>query len=249
VFGPLKTAYRDQVERLYRGGANTIGKQHFTSLYHKARDAALTPRNIRAGWSKAGLFPFNPSRVLSELQRLPSELCTTVTINARNSVVSSNDPSTSELTLRTPTTLHDFQHVQTRLQSKLDACDEEARLFLAKISNAAEKVYADRAMLFDDNRLLFEQNNEKRTRESVRRTMVGRAKIMSYGDILEAERRRSVKDAKKIVGDDIIVTETPCVPVARMLSSAEEEALDARRELAAMGLRDYCLVLNFEGES
>lgn len=48
VFGPLKTAYRDQVERLYRGGANLIGEQHFTSLYQKARDAALTSRNIRA---------------------------------------------------------------------------------------------------------------------------------------------------------------------------------------------------------
>jgi DDE superfamily endonuclease len=30
VFGPLKTAYREQVEQLYRGGANTVGKQHFT---------------------------------------------------------------------------------------------------------------------------------------------------------------------------------------------------------------------------
>jgi hypothetical protein len=33
VFGPLKTAYRGQVERLERGNINTIGKKHFTSLY------------------------------------------------------------------------------------------------------------------------------------------------------------------------------------------------------------------------
>jgi len=32
VFGPPKAAYRDQVERLYRGGANTVSKEHFTSL-------------------------------------------------------------------------------------------------------------------------------------------------------------------------------------------------------------------------
>ena len=32
VFAPLKVAYRDQVERLYRGGANTVGKEHFTSV-------------------------------------------------------------------------------------------------------------------------------------------------------------------------------------------------------------------------
>ena len=33
VFGLLKAAYREKVERLYRGGADTIGKQHFTFLY------------------------------------------------------------------------------------------------------------------------------------------------------------------------------------------------------------------------
>jgi DDE superfamily endonuclease len=42
-FGPLKTAYREQAERLFRGGANMIGKQHFTLLYDRARTAAFTP--------------------------------------------------------------------------------------------------------------------------------------------------------------------------------------------------------------
>jgi hypothetical protein len=67
VFGPLKAAYRDQVERLYRGGANTVGKDHFTSLYSPVRDKVLTSRNIKAGWIKAGLVPFNPGRVLRDI--------------------------------------------------------------------------------------------------------------------------------------------------------------------------------------
>jgi hypothetical protein len=33
VFGSLKIAYREEVERLYRGGSSMIGKQHFTLLY------------------------------------------------------------------------------------------------------------------------------------------------------------------------------------------------------------------------
>jgi DDE superfamily endonuclease len=69
VFGLLKAAYRDEVERLYRGGANTVGKQHFTSLYSPAREKALTPRNIKAGWSATGLHPFNPDRVLRTIQK------------------------------------------------------------------------------------------------------------------------------------------------------------------------------------
>jgi len=33
VFGLLKAAYREQVARLCRDGARTIGKEHFTTLY------------------------------------------------------------------------------------------------------------------------------------------------------------------------------------------------------------------------
>ena len=74
VFGPLKAAYRDQVERLERGCVGTIGKEHFTYLYSPARTQALTSRNIRAGWAKAGLFPFNPDKVLSNVPKPPAEL-------------------------------------------------------------------------------------------------------------------------------------------------------------------------------
>ena len=64
VFAPLKTAYRDEVEQLYRGGLDTVGKEYFISLYKPARERSLTKRNIMAGWAATGLFPFNPERVL-----------------------------------------------------------------------------------------------------------------------------------------------------------------------------------------
>jgi hypothetical protein len=44
IFGPLKAAYRDQVDRLERGGVGTVGKEHFTMLYSRARNSALTDR-------------------------------------------------------------------------------------------------------------------------------------------------------------------------------------------------------------
>lgn len=49
VFTRLKDEYRDEAERLFQGGANTVGKQHFTSLYSRAREKAFTKRNIMAG--------------------------------------------------------------------------------------------------------------------------------------------------------------------------------------------------------
>jgi hypothetical protein len=66
VFGPLKQAYRDQVERLYRGGVNAVRKEHFTSLYSPARKVAVTPRNIKAAWAACGLSPWNPGESTQE---------------------------------------------------------------------------------------------------------------------------------------------------------------------------------------
>lgn len=74
MFSSLKVAYREQVEQLYRGGANTVGMEHFTSLYSPARDIAITPKNIEAGWIKAGMYPFNPDKVLRDIQRPMAEL-------------------------------------------------------------------------------------------------------------------------------------------------------------------------------
>ena len=73
AFAPLKTAYRDRVEELYRGGANIIGKQHFTLLYDQARRAALTLSNIQSGWAGSGLYPFDPDRVLQGIKKPPSQ--------------------------------------------------------------------------------------------------------------------------------------------------------------------------------
>jgi hypothetical protein len=69
VFAPVKAAYREQAERLERGGVNTIGKEHFISLYSPAREKAFTPKNIRAGFVASVLFPFNPARVLRSMPK------------------------------------------------------------------------------------------------------------------------------------------------------------------------------------
>jgi hypothetical protein len=74
VFALLKAAYRDQVDRLEQGGINTIGKEHFTSLYSLARERAFTSKNIKAGFAATGLFPFHPDRVLRSMPAPLAEL-------------------------------------------------------------------------------------------------------------------------------------------------------------------------------
>ena len=74
AFTTLKAAYCDHAERLFRRGANTIGKEHFTSPHNAARGKAFTKRNITAAWAASGLFPLNPDRLLRTTPKLPAQL-------------------------------------------------------------------------------------------------------------------------------------------------------------------------------
>ena len=192
MFGPLKAAYRDQVERLYRGGANTVGKEHFTPLYSPARDKALTPRNIKAGWIKAGLFPFNPDRVLRDIQKPPAEL----TVPKADEVKVESCPQ--DEVLQTPVTAEALTSLHSLIEQDTHALDETSKQRLQrrlqKFANAAQISFAERALLADENRLLFKQNNEAKVRRSTKSTVVGKAKVMSYEDIEDARAKRAAKE-------------------------------------------------------
>ncbi|KUL81723.1 hypothetical protein ZTR_09472 [Talaromyces verruculosus] len=207
VFSPLKTAYRAQVEQACRAGVSTIGKPHFTYLYDRARKEAFTPRNIRSAWSRSGLFPFDPSRVLREFQASPPEIQTKIAVD---------DPSVSSHPCCTPTT---SDH-------------------LASLCRAAAQVFTERALLLEENRILFEQNNEKTCRQSSGTTVVGHAKVMSYEDIIEAQKKRdatatkqgSTRKKRPNAGDELL--------------SKSEEQRKAEQEIRAWNTSDYCSVLD-----
>ena len=74
IFAPLRSAYRERVDRLKRGGVDTIGKEHFTSLYTPARETTFTAKNIKAGFAACKLMPFNPDRVLRDTPAPPIKL-------------------------------------------------------------------------------------------------------------------------------------------------------------------------------
>jgi hypothetical protein len=199
VFGPLKTAYREQVEHLERRGANAVNKEHFVLLYRRARDAALTARNIRSGWSKAGLFPFNPSRVLEGMSAPPEEPAAQLVLPDAPQMQA---PSRSLLT--TPTTTEGVHHLYRLVEEKLAANGTTRDPCLEKLLHATEKAFADRSLFHDENESLLKQNDERRVRQNAKSTVIsqGDAKIISAADIIEMQRRQAAKaDAKMAKAD------------------------------------------------
>ncbi|KAF1983142.1 DDE-domain-containing protein [Aulographum hederae CBS 113979] len=69
VFGPLKTKYSQQLQKLatFTDGTD-IKKNMFLALYKQARIEGLTSSNIKTGFRTTGIWPFNPRKVLKSSQ-------------------------------------------------------------------------------------------------------------------------------------------------------------------------------------
>ena len=150
----MKTAYREQVENLYRGGANTVGKQYFTYLYSRARGIAINPRNIKSGRSNAGLYPFNLESVLKNLQK-PQREDPDHQETAVHTVVNVGCSPLDHVP-QTPVTAEALKILRCQIEEDILLLPGPASLRLHKLANAAKRSSADSALLFDQNRLLVD---------------------------------------------------------------------------------------------
>lgn len=84
MFAPLAAFYSQGLDSLIRitEGYCSITKRDFFSIFWTAFERAFTEKNIASAWAKVGLWPFEPSRVLSMFNRQSTPL-----------VRSSNSPS------------------------------------------------------------------------------------------------------------------------------------------------------------
>jgi hypothetical protein len=171
------------VERLNRGGVDTISKEHFTSLYSPARDKALSKRNILAGWAATGLFPFNPERVFRHTPRPPDA----ATMPEAVEVVTSFPQDEELQTPVTPVTTEALASLHNLIKQDTlgphDQSTQRIQRHVQKLASAAQISFAKCALLRDQNQFLSEINKEAKVRRSTRSLILGKAKVMSYEDL------------------------------------------------------------------
>ena len=198
VFASLKEAYRDEADRLFRGGANTVGKQHFTSLYSPAREKAFTKRNITAGWAACGLFPFNPDRVLKVTPKPPAQSTVPRADEIKVGSCHQDEVPQTPVTPVMPASAEGLASLQNLIKQDAHTLNKASiqRLerHVQKLANAAQISFAERDLLHDRNQMLIRMNNEAKVRRSTRSVVLGKAKVMSFEDIEVARAARASKD-------------------------------------------------------
>ncbi|KAH7065083.1 hypothetical protein B0J12DRAFT_693463 [Macrophomina phaseolina] len=115
---------------------------------------------------------------------------------------------------------------------------------MQKLANAAQKSFAECSLLLDENRVLFEQNNESNCRKSARSTKVGEAKVMSYAEIVEAQAKRDAKEATARNGKRGRKRKGSAPMLVEAKRTRRSEVEVAEDEIKAMGLGDYCSILS-----
>ena len=136
---------------------------------------------------------------------------------------------------------------------EVDSLSGHSKARLQKLANATERSFAD------ENKLLFEQNKEKKVRASTKSSVVGRAKVMSYEDIVAAQKKRQDKEAeaakaktKAKAKEQLSSKEKRRAAVSQGEKSTnkasrtkEKEKKVAQGKIEAVGLDRYCSVIEF----
>lgn len=211
IFAPLKVAYRDNVERMERGGVGTIGKQHFTSQYSPAKARAFTRKNILAGWSKGGLYPFNPQRVLKGLKK-PS--AGPVHINGQTIARCPQDSNvpvpTTPATPVTPVSAEAFTSLQDLIITQdahalEDAKKRSLERRLAKLTKAAQMSIVRNVLQQERIQFLVRINKESKARRATKSIVLckGKGKVMNFEDLEAARTKRAEVEASKTAKKNI----------------------------------------------
>lgn len=138
----------------------------------------------------------------------------------------------------TPNTSDYFVLLCREVEQNTSDLDSGCKHRLQILTYAAEKVFTERVLLLEENRILFKQNNEKTSRQSSGQTLVRHAKVISYEDIVKAQKKRDLAMSRPSS------TQKGRSKAGDKLPSKIEEKRKAEQEIRAWNMNNYCSVLD-----
>ena len=152
-------------------------------------------------------------------------------------------PHSPSSPIQTPIDALSLKTLRCKAGAHVKTADDDTRLSLEKFADTAEKSMAACALIDSQMRLLEKQNNEKKVREAARPTIFGKRTILSWADVVAAQKRQDQKVISKTRPAEHKMKRRAAVlhPCRRERSQADEK-VEAEREIAASGLTSFCTV-------
>ena len=160
-FSVLKRSYGRQVEQLIRRGIDFIDKSDFLVSYNQARTETYLPDTIRNGFKATGLVPYDPIRVLSQLQ---------IETKTATPPGSSHGSHSSSWSPKTPRTLQQFKRqsrtVEKYLKRRTRSPESPAKQALGQLIKGSHLAIHNATLLADENTALRTANQRQRQKRS-----------------------------------------------------------------------------------
>lgn len=185
-FRLLAGDYSKEVKKHTSTGFPTIDRAIFTHTYKIMRPEAFTARNIRAGWSRAGIQPWNPSTILE----LP------LVKNFGRSTPQLEVPSYSDGVPKTPTKIHEVEELQKRIQAKVIP---RTRRHVDKLARGAVHELTAKQMLQSEVRDVRKRRVDVEIEKRAKRLKkIEEERSVALADIIEARRAAAAGEVRII---------------------------------------------------
>ena len=198
-FRPLKRAYSRAIEELMRARVTHITKEEFLPAVYAAHKAAMTESNIRGGFRGAGIIPFDPEHVISQLDvRLQTPPPPGASDGADLPWLPKTPSNPAEALCHT-------EYIAKRIREHRSSSPAEILESLNQMTKSATKFMRQMALLEDENRNLREANERLSTRRrgKKRRLQAGGCLTLEAGSTLASksgEKGPSRRDDDENVG-------------------------------------------------
>lgn len=176
-FGPLKKAYSRQIENLVRTRITYISKEAFIPTFVEAFKATITKENIQRGFRGAGLVPYDPEVVISQLDiRLFTPTPKISRPTTSHSWVSKTPQTTKDASSQTTLIKQRIvRHQSSSPTPILDALDLFAK--------GTAKVMQENVLLKTELERVQKANDELSRRRRTKRQMIQQGETLNLQDI------------------------------------------------------------------
>ncbi|GAB7336127.1 hypothetical protein MBLNU13_g08914t1 [Cladosporium sp. NU13] len=198
VFAPLKRALARETDAALRHDTGRIPRVQWVEMYIRARERALTSKNILSGWRSTGLVPLSPITVL---ERLPTRCASAASpphtprhqIDLDMSLLDSSPPDGTEL-----------RQANSLLNSAISACEDlpsPVKRYTKRMSRAFETTQSENVTLRQQLKEAEALLSTRKIRKTGKRVALKGRFVFSTQEVLkvveEAEAETAAKKSRK----------------------------------------------------
>jgi len=206
LFAPLKQALSSELQPLIQTEVSRIRKSEWLMAFVRARKVAFSSSNVFGGWRGAGLLPFNPEKVLRNIEIPPPSTETHQTLPPPNSPThESLDPAlfNSSLLTSSPLNAEAFRKTASALRAEVEqkkVLATPVRQLIPRLATTTERLHAENSIL--------------------------RTRLKAATDVLAA-RKEQKKGARVSLKGQLILTADEALEAAKL--AAEEKKKRAKK--------------------